>query len=477
LKKGSFYIMAKQQIGVIGLAVMGKNLAMNIESRGYSVSVFNRSPEKTEEFLQETEGRNFKGTYSIEEFVQSLESPRKILLMVKAGGPTDATIDSLKPYLDKGDILIDGGNTLYTDTIRRNKELGELGLNFIGTGVSGGEEGALKGPSIMPGGQKEAYELVEDILKSISAKVEGDACCTYIGPDGAGHYVKMVHNGIEYGDMQLISEAYYLLKNVLGLSAQELHEVFAEWNKGELDSYLIEITADIFTKVDDETGKPLVDVILDTAGQKGTGKWTSKSALDLGVPLPIITESVFARFISAMKEERVKASGILRGPEAVAFTGDKEAFIESVRKALYMSKICSYAQGFAQLRAASEEYGWDLKYGEIAMIFRGGCIIRAQFLQKIKEAYDREAGLANLLLDPYFKEIVESYQGGLREILGVAIQHGVPVPSFSSALAYYDSYRSETLPANLIQAQRDYFGAHTYQRVDKEGIFHTEWMK
>ncbi|WP_226681830.1 NADP-dependent phosphogluconate dehydrogenase [Sutcliffiella horikoshii] len=469
--------MAKQQIGVIGLAVMGKNLAMNIESRGYSVSVFNRSPEKTEEFLQETEGRNFKGTYSIEEFVQSLESPRKILLMVKAGGPTDATIDSLKPYLDKGDILIDGGNTLYTDTIRRNKELGELGLNFIGTGVSGGEEGALKGPSIMPGGQKEAYELVEDILKSISAKVEGDACCTYIGPDGAGHYVKMVHNGIEYGDMQLISEAYFLLKNVLGLSAQELHEVFAEWNKGELDSYLIEITADIFTKVDDETGKPLVDVILDTAGQKGTGKWTSKSALDLGVPLPIITESVFARFISAMKEERVKASGILRGPEAVAFTGDKEAFIESVRKALYMSKICSYAQGFAQLRAASEEYGWDLKYGEIAMIFRGGCIIRAQFLQKIKEAYDREAGLANLLLDPYFKEIVESYQGGLREILGVAIQHGVPVPSFSSALAYYDSYRSETLPANLIQAQRDYFGAHTYQRVDKEGIFHTEWMK
>ncbi|WP_404429834.1 NADP-dependent phosphogluconate dehydrogenase [Sutcliffiella horikoshii] len=469
--------MAKQQIGVIGLAVMGKNLAMNIESRGYSVSVFNRSPEKTEEFLQETEGRNFKGTYSIEEFVQSLESPRKILLMVKAGGPTDATIDSLKPHLDKGDILIDGGNTLYTDTIRRNKELGELGLNFIGTGVSGGEEGALKGPSIMPGGQKEAYELVEDILKSISAKVEGDACCTYIGPDGAGHYVKMVHNGIEYGDMQLISEAYFLLKNVLGLSAQELHEVFSEWNKGELDSYLIEITADIFTKVDEETGKPLVDVILDTAGQKGTGKWTSKSALDLGVPLPIITESVFARFISAMKEERVKASGILRGPEAVGFTGDKEAFIESVRKALYMSKICSYAQGFAQLRAASEEYGWDLKYGEIAMIFRGGCIIRAQFLQKIKEAYDREAGLTNLLLDPYFKEIVESYQGGLREILGVAIQHGVPVPSFSSALAYYDSYRSETLPANLIQAQRDYFGAHTYQRVDKEGIFHTEWMK
>ncbi|WP_223703012.1 NADP-dependent phosphogluconate dehydrogenase [Sutcliffiella deserti] len=467
--------MAKQQIGVIGLAVMGKNLAMNIESRGYSISVFNRSPEKTEEFIQETEGKNVVGTYSIEEFVQSLESPRKILLMVKAGGPTDATIESLKPHLDKGDILIDGGNTLYTDTIRRNKVLDELGIHFIGTGVSGGEEGALKGPSIMPGGQKEAYDLVEDILKDISAKVEGDPCCTYIGPNGAGHYVKMVHNGIEYGDMQLISEAYYLLKNVLGLSAQELHEVFAEWNKGELDSYLIEITADIFTKVDEVTGKPLVDVILDTAGQKGTGKWTSKSALDLGVPLPIITESVFARFISAMKEERVKASTMLSGPE-VTFNGDKAAFIESVRKALYMSKICSYAQGFAQLRAASEEYNWDLQYGDIAMIFRGGCIIRAQFLQKIKEAYDREAGLSNLLLDPYFKEIVEGYQSGLREIMTVAVQNGVPVPAFSSALAYYDSYRSATLPANLIQAQRDYFGAHTYQRTDKEGIFHTEWM-
>ncbi|WP_078378551.1 NADP-dependent phosphogluconate dehydrogenase [Sutcliffiella halmapala] len=467
--------MAKQQIGVIGLAVMGKNLAMNIESRGYSISVFNRSPEKTEEFLQETEGKNVVGTYSIEEFVQSLESPRKILLMVKAGGPTDATIESLKPHLDKGDILIDGGNTLYTDTIRRNKELEELGIHFIGTGVSGGEEGALKGPSIMPGGQKEAYDLVEDILKDISAKVEGEPCCTYIGPNGAGHYVKMVHNGIEYGDMQLISEAYFLLKNVLGLTATELHEVFAEWNKGELDSYLIEITADIFTKVDEETGKPLVDLILDTAGQKGTGKWTSKSALDLGVPLPIITESVFARFISAMKEERVKASSMLSGPE-VKFNGDKAAFIESVRKGLYMSKICSYAQGFAQLKAASEDYKWDLKYGEIAMIFRGGCIIRAQFLQKIKEAYDREAGLSNLLLDPYFKDIVENYQGGLREIMTVAIQNGVPVPAFSSALAYYDSYRSETLPANLIQAQRDYFGAHTYQRTDKEGIFHTEWM-
>lgn len=469
--------MAKSQFGVIGLAVMGKNLAMNIESRGYTVSVYNRSSEKTDEMLREVEGRQFTGTYSMEEFVDSLEKPRKIMLMVKAGGPTDATIEQLKPLLDKGDILIDGGNTFFADTQRRNQELSELGIHFIGTGVSGGEEGALKGPSIMPGGQKEAYELVAPIFKDISAKVNGEPCTTYIGPDGAGHYVKMVHNGIEYGDMQLISEAYFLLKNVLGLNADELHEVFADWNKGELDSYLIEITADIFTKKDEETGKPLVDVILDTAGQKGTGKWTSQSALDLGVPLPIITESVFARFISAMKEERVHASKILSGPEKQEFKGDKKAFIEAVRKALYMSKICSYAQGFAQMRAASEEYNWDLQYGDIAMIFRGGCIIRAQFLQKIKDAYDRESGLKNLLLDPYFKEIVEGYQSATREIIGVAIQNGIPVPSFSAALAYYDSYRTETLPANLLQAQRDYFGAHTYQRVDKEGIFHTNWME
>lgn len=469
--------MTKSQFGVIGLAVMGKNLAMNIESRGYSVSVYNRSREKTDEMLKEVEGRNFNGTYTIEEFVDSLEKPRKIMLMVKAGGPTDATIEQLKPLLDKGDILIDGGNTFFVDTQRRNKELSELGIHFIGTGVSGGEEGALKGPSIMPGGQKEAYELVAPIFKDIAAKVDGEACTTYIGPDGAGHYIKMVHNGIEYGDMQLISESYFLLKHVLGLTAEELHEVFADWNKGELDSYLIEITADIFTKKDDETGKPLVDVILDTAGQKGTGKWTSQSALDLGVPLPIITESVFARFISAMKEERVQASKVLRGPATAEFTGDKKAFIESVRKALYMSKICSYAQGFAQMRAASEEYGWDLKYGDIAMIFRGGCIIRAQFLQKIKEAYDREPGLKNLLLDPYFKEIVESYQDATREIISVAVKNGIPVPCFSAALSYYDSYRTETLPANLLQAQRDYFGAHTYQRVDKEGIFHTNWME
>lgn len=471
--------MSKQQIGVIGLAVMGKNLALNIESRGFSVSVFNRSREKTDDFLaNEAKGKNIVGTFSIEEFVSSLEKPRKILLMVKAGYATDATIESLKPYLEKGDILIDGGNTYYKDTIRRNKELSELGIHFIGTGVSGGEEGALTGPSIMPGGQKEAYELVAPIFEAIAAKVDGDPCTTYIGPDGAGHYVKMVHNGIEYGDMQLIGEAYFILKHVLGLTTEELHEVFAEWNKGELNSYLIEITADIFTKMDPETGQPLVELILDAAEQKGTGKWTSQEALELGVPLPLITEAVFARCISAMKEERVAASKVLSGPATdLTYEGDKEEFIEQIRKALYMSKICSYAQGFAQLKAASEEYGWDLQYGDIAMIFRGGCIIRAQFLQKIKEAYDRDPNLPNLLLDPYFKEIVENYQGALRKVVAVAVEKGIPVPCFSSAIAYYDSYRAERLPANLLQAQRDYFGAHTYRRIDKEGSFHTEWMK
>ncbi|MED4205203.1 NADP-dependent phosphogluconate dehydrogenase [Neobacillus mesonae] len=469
--------MTQQQVGVIGLAVMGKNLALNIESRGYSVAVYNRSFEKTEEFLQtEAACKDFIGACAIEEFVNSLEKPRKILLMVKAGAPTDATIHSLKPFLEKGDILIDGGNTFFEDTIRRSKELEALGIHFIGTGVSGGEEGALNGPSIMPGGQKEAFKLVQPILEAISAKVEGDPCCTYIGPNGAGHYVKMVHNGIEYGDMQLISEAYFIMKHLLGMEAHELHEVFAEWNKGELNSYLIEITADIFTKIDEETGQPLVEVILDKAGQKGTGKWTSQSALNLGVPLPIITESVFARFISAMKEERVQASKILHGPAAKAFSGNKTAVIEAIRKALYMSKICSYAQGFAQMRAASEEYNWNLNYGNIAMIFRGGCIIRAQFLQKIKDAYDQNPDLPNLLIDEYFKGIVENYQSALREVLVLAIEKGIPVPSFASALAYYDSYRTEKLPANLLQAQRDYFGAHTYERLDRKGAFHTEWV-
>lgn len=469
--------MSKQQIGVIGLAVMGKNLALNIESRGYSVAVYNRTYAKTEDFLaNEAKGKNFVGAKTIEEFVNSLEKPRKIMLMVKAGPATDATIESLKPHLEEGDILIDGGNTLYEDTIRRNEELDKTGIHFIGTGVSGGEEGALNGPSLMPGGQKEAYELVAPIFEAISAKVDGDPCVTYIGPNGAGHFVKMVHNGIEYGDMQLIAEAYFILKHVLGMDANELHEVFTEWNKGELDSYLIEITADIFTKVDEETGKPIVDVIMDKAGQKGTGKWTSKNALDLGVPLPLITESVFARFISSLKDERVKASNMLSGPKPNAYGGDRKELIEAVRKALYMSKITSYAQGFAQMRAASEEYNWDLKFGDIAMIWRGGCIIRAQFLQKIKEAFDRDPELPNLMLDPYFKEIVENYQSALREVVSLAVKNGIAVPTFASAIAYYDSYRSEDLPANLIQAQRDYFGAHTYERKDKPGVFHTNWF-
>ncbi|SEO08891.1 MULTISPECIES: NADP-dependent phosphogluconate dehydrogenase [unclassified Paenibacillus] len=469
--------MAKQQIGVIGLAVMGKNLALNIESRGFTVSVFNRSPEKTNDLLKEAEGKNLTGTFSIEEFVASLESPRKILIMVQAGYATDATIEQLLPHLDEGDIIIDGGNAYFPDTQRRSKELEDKGIRFIGTGVSGGEEGALKGPAIMPGGQESAYKLVEPILTAISAKVGDDPCCTYIGPDGAGHYVKMVHNGIEYGDMQLIGEAYHLLKSVLNVSVEELHEIFTEWNQGELDSYLIEITADIFSKYDPETGKPMVDVILDAAGQKGTGKWTSQSALDLGVPLSMITESVFSRFLSAMKDERVAASKILNGPATEAFSGDKKAFIENVRKALFASKIVSYAQGFAQMRAASDEYGWDLKYGNIAMIFRGGCIIRSQFLQNIKEAYDKDAALKNLLLDPYFQNIVESYQGAWREVVAAAVTQGVPVPGFSSALSYYDSYRTERLPANLLQAQRDYFGAHTFKRLDKEGSFHHNWME
>lgn len=471
--------MTKQQFGVIGLAVMGKNLALNVESRGYAVSVFNRTYKRTEDFMaNEAKGKNFFSAEDIETFVDSLEKPRKIMLMVQAGPATDKTIETLKPLLDEGDIIIDGGNTLFHDTMRRNQELDSSGIRFIGTGVSGGEEGALLGPSIMPGGQEEAYDHVKPIFEAISAKAEGDPCVTYIGPNGAGHYVKMVHNGIEYGDMQLISEAYFMLKHILGLDADGLHKVFKDWNEGELDSYLIEITADIFNKKDEETGKPMVDVILDKAGQKGTGKWTSQSALDLGVPLPVVTESVFARFISALKDERVKASKILAGPpkQNEAYEGDTDELIEAIRQALYMSKITSYAQGFAQMRAASEEYNWDLKYGEIAMIWRGGCIIRAQFLQKIKEAYDRDAALANLMLDEYFKDIVESYQASLRKVLAIAMERGIPVPGFASALAYYDSYRTETLPANLIQAQRDYFGAHTYQRTDKEGTFHTEWL-
>ena len=467
--------MSKQQIGVIGMAVMGRNLALNIESRGFSVSIYNRSKDKTEQVMAEHSDKRLVPYYSIEDFVNSLEKPRRILIMVQAGKGTDAVIDELRPLLDKGDIIIDGGNAFFEDTIRRNKMLSDEGFNFIGAGVSGGEEGALKGPSIMPGGQKEAYELVAPILEKIAAKANGEPCVAYIGPDGAGHYVKMAHNGIEYGDMQLIAESYSVLKHVVGLTNDELADVFADWNKGELDSYLTEITADIF-KYKDENGDYLVDMILDAAGNKGTGKWTSQSALDLGEPLSLITESVFARYISAIKDQRVAASKVLKGPEKVAFTGDKQTLIEKVRKALYMGKIISYAQGFAQLKAASEHYNWQLNYGEIAKIFRAGCIIRAQFLQKITDAYTENNNIDNLLLAPYFRKTVEVYQQSLRDVICLAVSQGIPVPTLSAAIAYYDSYRSAVLPANLIQAQRDYFGAHTYKRIDKEGVFHTDWL-
>ena len=471
--------MSKQQIGVVGMAVMGRNLALNIESRGYSVSIFNRSSSKTDEVIALHPDKKLVPTYTVEEFVNSLEKPRRILLMVKAGEATDKTIQSLLPHLDKGDILIDGGNTFFQDTIRRNEMLANSGINFIGTGVSGGEEGALNGPAIMPGGQKDAYELVAPILEEIAAKADdGAPCVTYVGPNGAGHYVKMVHNGIEYGDMQLIAESYDILRRVGGLTVEETAEVFKSWNTGELDSYLIEITADILTKKDPETGKPMVEVIMDTAGNKGTGKWTSQSALDLGVPLPLITESVFARYISTLKEEREVASKELSPIKVPELSNtEKQALIESVRKGLYFSKIMSYAQGFAQMRVASEEFDWNLNYGEIAKIFRAGCIIRAQFLQKITDAFERDPELKNLLLDKYFLYVTESYQEAVREVVVTAVQAGIPVPTFSSALAYYDSYRSEVLPANLIQAQRDYFGAHTYNRVDKPGVFHFEWAQ
>lgn len=471
--------MTKQQIGVVGMAVMGRNIALNIESRGYSVSLYNRTGSKTTEVLEQNPGKNLVGTYTVEEFVNSLESPRKILLMVQAGRGTDATIDALLPHLDKGDIVIDGGNTFFKDTIRRSERLAELGINFVGTGVSGGEEGALHGPSIMPGGPQSAYELVAPILRDISAKApeDGEPCVTYIGENGAGHYVKMVHNGIEYGDMQLIAESYDLLHRVLGLSAAEISEIFGEWNKGELDSFLMEISTQILATVDPSTGKPMVDVIMDRAGNKGTGKWTSQSALDLGEPLSLITESVFARYISTFKEERVAASQVIPGVDFQAnlSEADKKDIIEAVRQALYFSKIVSYAQGFAQMKAASQEYGWTLNYGEIAKIFRAGCIIRAKFLQKITDAYSKNPDLDNLMLDDYFLNILGSNQATVRRVVTLAIQAGIPVPTFSSALAYYDSYRSPVLPANLIQAQRDLFGAHTYQRVDRPGTFHFHW--
>ncbi|WP_416354118.1 NADP-dependent phosphogluconate dehydrogenase [Agrilactobacillus fermenti] len=471
--------MDQPQIGVIGMAVMGKNLALNIESRGYTVAIFNRTAAKTEAVMKEHSEKKLVPSYTIEDFVKSLEKPRRILMMVKAGAGTDAVIDELLPLLDKGDVLIDGGNTFFEDTMRRNEKLDQSGINFIGMGVSGGELGALEGPSMMPGGQKEAYDLVAPILEQISAKAnDGAPCVTYIGPNGAGHYVKMVHNGIEYGDMELIAESYNIMRNVLHYSVEDLAGVFNEWNKGELESYLIEITAEILTRKDDEgTDDPIVDMILDAAGNKGTGKWSSQNALELGVPQSLITEAVYARYISALKTERVAASKVLPGPDKMPEISDVKATIDKVRQALYFSKIMSYAQGFEQMRFASEKYNWDLQYGEIAKIWRAGCIIRAQFLQKITDAYDRKADLQNLLLDDYFLDVAKNYQQATRDVVALAAQAGIPVPAFSAAISYYDSYRSEVLPANLIQAQRDYFGAHTYQRVDKDGIFHYTWYK
>ncbi|MFP7215369.1 NADP-dependent phosphogluconate dehydrogenase [Lactococcus garvieae] len=469
--------MTQANFGVVGMAVMGKNLALNVESRGYTVAIFNRTTAKTEEVVAEHPDKNFVLTKTIEEFVAAIEKPRRIMLMVQAGPATDATIQALLPHLDKGDILIDGGNTHFPDTMRRNAELADSGINFIGTGVSGGEKGALEGPSIMPGGQKEAYDLIAPIFEQIAGKApqDGKPCVAYMGPNGAGHYVKMVHNGIEYGDMQLIAESYDLLKRVLGLDNAEIQSIFEEWNEGELDSYLIEITKEVLKRKDDQgTDGYIVDKILDKAGNKGTGKWTSQSSLDLGVPLPLITESVFARFISTYKDERVKASSILSGPE-VKFSGDKAEIVEKIRQALYFSKIMSYAQGFAQLRQASKEYDWDLPYGTIAQIWRAGCIIRAEFLQNITDAFDKDANLENLLLDEYFIDITKRYQAAVRDVVSLAVQAGIPVPTFTSAISYYDSYRSANLPANLIQAQRDYFGAHTYERNDMEGIFHYDW--
>ncbi|MGL5006342.1 MAG: NADP-dependent phosphogluconate dehydrogenase [Plesiomonas sp.] len=470
--------MNKQQVGVIGMAVMGSNLARNLASRGFSVAIFNRSFLRTQEVIDSHPEASLTPYQHLADFVANIEAPRKIILMVKAGEPTDDTLTALIPLLSIGDIVVDGGNTYFLDTERRAAMLAEHGINFIGTGISGGEEGALRGPSIMPSGDKEAYQHIAPILGKIAAQYEGEPCVTYIGTGGAGHYVKMVHNGIEYGDMQLITEAYALLKYGLKLSNDQMADIFHEWNQGELNSYLIEITADILRKKDPLTGEYLLDVILDAAGNKGTGKWTSQSALDLGVPLSLITESVFARYLSALKEQRIKASRLLSGPVDQQLNGHPNDLIEQIRQGLYLSKIISYAQGFAQLQQASETYQWNLPLGEIAKIFRAGCIIRAQFLQKIAEAYQQGAVLDNLLIAPYFQQAADRYQASLRNITAQAILHGIAVPTFSSAIAYYDSYRSAVLPANLIQAQRDYFGAHTYQRLDREGIYHTtDWQK
>lgn len=468
--------MSKAEIGLIGLAVMGENLAMNMESKGFTVAVYNRTTEKVTNFVNgRAKGKNIIGAYSIQELVDNLKKPRRIMMMVKAGKPVDDFIETLIPYLEPGDIIIDGGNSHFPDTIRRTQYVESKGLLYIGTGVSGGEEGALKGPSMMPGGSPAAWPHVKDIFQAICAKADGAPCCDWVGENGAGHFVKMVHNGIEYGDMQLICEAYQLMRDLLGLSADEMHEVFAEWNKSELNSYLIEITRDIL-KMKDEDGKPLVDKILDTAGQKGTGKWTGIAALDEGVPLTLIGEAVFSRCLSAMKEERVEASKVFAAPK-VKFEGDKKAFINDIKNALYASKIVSYAQGYTLMRAAAKTYGWNLNYGGIALMWRGGCIIRSVFLGKIKEAFDKNPELSNLLLDPFFKEKVEAAQDSWRRVCATALTSGIPVPAFTSALCYFDGYRTEKLPANLLQAQRDYFGAHTYERLDRPRgeFFHTNW--
>jgi 6-phosphogluconate dehydrogenase len=469
---------AVSDIGLVGLAVMGENLALNMESKGFHVSVFNRTVEKVDRFMEgRGKGLNFYGAHSLEDFVDSLKSPRKVFLMVKAGKPVDEFIDRLIPLLDKGDIIIDGGNTHFPDTARRTEYVESKGLLYIGTGVSGGEEGALKGPSMMPGGSPAAWPYVKPIFQGISAKVaDGTPCCDWVGQGGAGHFVKMVHNGIEYGDIQLICECYQVMKDILGMTNEEMHETFAEWNRGDLDSYLIEITRDILAKKDEE-GKYVLDYILDTAGQKGTGKWTAISALDLGEPLTLISESVYARCLSALKNERVEASKILEGPKPVKFTGDRKAFLEDLRRALFASKVVSYAQGYSLMRAAAREYGWDLNYGGIALLWRGGCIIRSVFLGKIKEAFDNNPAIANILLDPYFKEKLADAQQGWRNVVAQAIVNGVPAPCMTAALEYYDGYRTDRLPANLLQAQRDYFGAHTYERTDRPRgeFFHTNW--
>lgn len=465
-------------IGVVGIAVMGENLILNMESKGFHVSAFNRTVDKVENFTNgRAKGKNIYGAHTIEDFVASLKSPRKIMLMVKAGKPVDIFIDMLIPLLDKGDIIIDGGNSHFPDTERRVKYVESKGLLFIGTGVSGGEEGALLGPSIMPGGSKDAWPAVKPIFQGIAAKVDdGSPCCDWVGNGGAGHFVKMVHNGIEYGDMQLINEVYQIMKDVLGMSADEMHEVFKEWNEGELDSYLIEITRDILAFKDTD-GQPLVDKILDTAMQKGTGKWTGTVALELGIPLTLITESVFARCLSALKDERVAASKILTAGPKASFSGDKKEFIGHLRDALYAAKVISYAQGYQMMKSAAAEYGWELSYGNIALMWRGGCIIRSRFLGNIKEAFDKNPDLNNLLLDSYFAEKIQACQNGLRQAVANATLNGIPVPCLSAGLNYYDGYRTERLPANLLQAQRDYFGAHTYERIDKPRgqFFHTNW--